>query len=166
MRNIKKIYDLLGLIQVALFFPFFLFSGFFIFQLVEDYLILTHYNEYKADFLVVTNKQLDDGNTGYGGYTLTYSVGIINETKILLDEDQVRRFISKRDIKIHDTIYVWYRNDIKETLPRLKSETKIKLSRYLHPQFRYLMLFGIPPFIILTIILRRIKKKNITDEKK
>ena len=166
MRNIKKTYDLLGLLQIVLFIPFIFGIGALLFQLFEDYLIISHYNVYRSGFVIVSDKFYETYNTDTGGIDVTYSVGYINGVKILLDEDKVSHFVSKKNIQINDTIYVWYRNDGIQTLPRFKYEKKIKLGRYLHPQFRYLMLFGIPPFIILTIILRRIKKKYITDEKK
>lgn len=167
LNDIKKIYSWLGVLQVILFGPFFLGVGLVLFQIYDDYEILANYNEYKSGVLVVSDKVSEDFMSDGGpSTTFTYSVGIVNGIHIKLGESKVRQYISKKNIQINDTIYIWYRNDGKHSLPRLKDETKIIISRYLHPFGRVLMFFGIPPFIILTIIVRRIKKKYLTDEKK
>lgn len=164
-EKIKKNYDRLGLFQIVLFIPFSFGLFSIIIQCFMDYKILNHYSDYKPGILVVSGKKYDDENSGYGAMTHTYSVGTVNGVHIELLESRVRQLISKENIKINDTIYVWYRNDGLNTLPRLKGENKIKLGRYLHAYFRSFTLIGILPFVVLTMIVRRIKKKYIINAK-
>lgn len=156
MKPFRKV---LVLLQVLSFIPFFFGSFLFIVQTFTNFRIIPYVNEYKPGVFIVINKEWDDAGRNFGGHY--YANGTIGKDTVRLS---LRRILQQKErIRKGDSVNVWYRDNKYVTLVRDQKDTKFPLHKYIYDIFPSLMLFGIPPFIIITYILRRMKKKSLNQ---
>lgn len=158
----KRLKYILIFLKVLSFVPFFFGSFVLIFQTVTDFRIISHKNQYKPGLFIV-NEKTDEGG-GMVGWHVSYdsiALGTVNNIPLRLLLDRVKEY--GYNSNIGDTVYVWYRDDKRITLVRKKQDRTLHITRYILRDLRSLMLFGIPPFILITYILRRMKKKSLNQ---
>lgn len=154
-----KLRKVLVVFQILAFVPFFFGTFLFIVQSFTNFFVIPYAQDYKPGLFIVTNKAWVDAGRTAGGSE--FVDGTIGSDTVRLSLKSIIDY--KQKAEIGDTVYVWYKDDKKTTLVRHKNDMKFKVSNYIYDMFPNLMLFGIPPFIIITYILRRMKKKSLNN---
>jgi hypothetical protein len=144
------------LVSVFLFIPFFAGTGFLICQIPDAIQIFEHKNLYKPYSVTVIESrilQLDAKNR-----SKFFDFKIEHDT-VSINTKELKKFSQLKEIKIGDTLHVWYYADCKP-LPRLAQESSFNYKKYIYSKYLWIILAGISPFLIWNLILFILKKKK------
>ncbi len=143
--------------QVISFIPFFFGVFVFISQTIADIRTIINMNEYKPGIFIVTDKIIESSGSTAGIMSYdSVAIGSINNVSYEIFLTRIKEY--KKKVNINDTIYAWYREG-GYILVRKKEDTTFHITQYMQRDLQGLMLFGIPPFIIIAFVRRRMKKK-------
>jgi len=146
-------------LKVVLFAPFFMGTASFLIQTIITSRLLSNKNHYEAKCFV---KNGEFGVTEARCICENYVYGRIDNNEVTVPIDRLDKI---KKSQVGDTIYIWYIKG-KNGIPRPYDEKEFRVWDYAYSNNRLLMILGIPPFLILLIIERIMKRKKRNLEQK